>query len=65
MGKNKILKSPTFVRFTVNKCDYCHQTIVNNFTFDLNSPYKKVFSKFFCCEECLRMYQFQKYKDIL
>lgn len=70
MEKTKILKSSTFYRlnlgsFTVNKCGYCHKTIVNNIICEQSSPYKKVYSKFFCSEECLRMYQIQKNKDIL
>jgi len=63
MEKTKILKSTTFYSFTVNKCDYCHKTIVNNITCEQSSPYKKVYSKFFCSEECLHMYQIQNIKS--
>lgn len=54
----------SFAGFTVNKCDNCHQTIINPITFEPWSRFKAV-SKFFCCEECLNQYQIQREKQNL
>ena len=42
MEKIKIVKSTTFVKFTVNKCDYCHKPILNQ-SFCKNQEFKLPF----------------------
>lgn len=47
--KVKVL-TKTQVKFTVNKCDYCHKPILKYIHYETFGLFPE--TKYFCCEDC-------------